>query len=94
MATRQSTYNPNRSNGTPDYDAGEGGGTCSVPDNALLHQVSVWAVGVDGTFTIDGEDPIMIRADVGRGFDFIGKWVGPFDIVFDASLDWFVEWSL
>lgn len=81
-----------RALGVPAYAAGAAGGTVNVPAGATLLAVSATAVGGDGTFTIDGGDPIMVRQDQGIDFNPAADWIAP-AVVFDVALDWVVEWA-
>lgn len=80
--------------GTPALAAGVNGGTVSIPAGARLLAVSVTAVDLDGTFTVDSQPAITCRND--RSIDWAPRaaWLGPFDIVFSGSLDYVVEWTV
>jgi|SaaInlStandDraft_5_1057022.scaffolds.fasta_scaffold00033_59 hypothetical protein len=83
--------------GDYDHASGTGGATVTVPAGATVQKITAFANGADGTITIDGGDPITVRTS--GGFEdsptgLVSPVGGAIDIVFSASMDYFVSWTL
>jgi hypothetical protein len=79
--------------GTYAYDAVAAGGTITVPAGARFISYHAFAKTGDGTVTFAGGEAIPIAEGTGVDKDLRElRKTGPFDVVFSASVEGFVDW--